>query len=150
MHVACSSRWLGVRADSLSSSLGHAGRNSVKCSCPAILPCLQVSVPALCQRLTLHDVDEKFSESLLQHMIPYHLQRVGKPIEDLSKSHVAEAQLTTTVSNDSFCFLRHVLVQFAFVFFEEVKAFRNPPQMVVSCLTVVLALVGSSRLIGHC
>ncbi|CAE7430811.1 unnamed protein product [Symbiodinium sp. CCMP2592] len=79
----------------------------------------KASVPALCQRLTLHDVDEKFSESLLQHMIPYHLQRVGKPIEDLSKSDVAE-----------------------------VKAFRNPPRMVVSCLTVVLALVGSSRLIG--
>ena len=34
--------------------------------------------------------------------------------------------------------------------YEEVKAFRNPPRMVVSCLTVVLALVGSSKLIGHC
>lgn len=79
----------------------------------------KVSVPALCQRLTLHDVGEKFSESLLQHMIPYHLQRVGEPIQDLSKSHVAE-----------------------------VKAFRNPPRMVVSCLTVVLALVGSSKIIG--
>ena len=39
----------------------------------------------------MHDVDETFAAVLLEQTMPYLLQRIAKPIEDVSRSDVAEA-----------------------------------------------------------
>ena len=48
-------------------------------------------MPALCQRLTLHGLDGKFAAVLLEQTLPYLLQRLAEPVEDVSRADVAEA-----------------------------------------------------------